>query len=200
MHLSSCPLNERDHFGCSSNANAVIMAHNDLLQRKLEEIRTQYSDCMVIYADYWSAYQTILSNYKKYQFEEPFKACCGAGEGPLHFDPNRLCGSTGTSTFKDSNKYINWDGVHFTEAMHQHLSDLFFNQNFCKPSFAEMTLLHCKFSYEVSLRHEGKKIKRYCCCLKLFLKLCALLKKTVHRSKLAMEHNHIGVKISSLIN
>lgn len=138
LHVSSCPSNERDQLGCSSSANAVIMAHNDLLQRKLDEIRNQYRDCTVIYADYWSAYQTILTNYKQYQFEEPFKACCGAGEGPLHFDPNRLCGSTGTATFKDSNKYINWDGVHFTEAMHQHLADLFFNQNYCKPSFAEL--------------------------------------------------------------
>ncbi|KAE8023601.1 hypothetical protein FH972_009278 [Carpinus fangiana] len=138
VHVSSCPSNERDQFGCSARVNSLIMAHNDLLQRKLEGIRQRYHNCMIIYADYWSAYLTIQSNYKQYQFEEPVKACCGAGEGPLNFDTNHLCGSTGTSTCKDSKKYINWDGVHFTEAMHQHLSDLFFNQNYCKPSFAEL--------------------------------------------------------------
>lgn len=138
VQVSSCPSNERDQFGCSAKVNSLIMAHNDLLQKKLEELRQRYHDCMIIYADYWSAYITIQSNYKQYQFEEPVKACCGAGEGPLNFDTNHLCGSTGSSTCKDSNKYINWDGVHFTEAMHQHLSDLFFNQNYCKPSFAEL--------------------------------------------------------------
>ncbi|KAK7848630.1 hypothetical protein CFP56_004686 [Quercus suber] len=34
--------------------------------------------------------------------------------------------------------HINFDGVHLTENMHQHLSDLFFNQGFCTPSFADL--------------------------------------------------------------
>ncbi|KAF3431130.1 hypothetical protein FNV43_RR25860 [Rhamnella rubrinervis] len=136
LDLSLCPSRDRDQMGCSASANSVIRAHNELLQKRLAEIRSQYSDCMIVYADYWNAYQTILTNHKKYQFEEPFKACCGAtGQGTFNFDMDSLCGSAGTSTCKEPNKYINWDGVHLTEAMHQHLADLFFNRGFCKPSF-----------------------------------------------------------------
>merc|ERR1712183_573431 len=86
LHLTFCPLTDRDQNGCSKSANSVIMAHNELLQKKLEEIRNTYKDCMIIYVDYYRAYQTILTNLQKYQFQEPFKACCGSGKGPFHFD------------------------------------------------------------------------------------------------------------------
>jgi len=138
LHLTFCPLTDRDQNGCSKSANSVIMAHNELLQKKLEEIRNTYKDCMIIYVDYYRAYQTILTNLQKYQFQEPFKACCGSGKGPFHFDLHSLCGSIGTSTCKDSSQHISWDGLHLTETMHQHLADLFFNQSYCKPSFAEL--------------------------------------------------------------
>lgn len=121
------------------NLNSVIRAHNELLHKRLAEIRSQHSDRMIVYADYWNAYQTILTNHKKYQFEEPFKACCGAaGKGAFNYGVDSLCGSAGTPTCKEPNKYINWDGVHLTETMHQHLADLFFNQGFCKPSFEQL--------------------------------------------------------------
>ncbi|XP_041016187.1 GDSL esterase/lipase At3g48460-like [Juglans microcarpa x Juglans regia] len=140
LHLSFCPLKDRDQYGCSNIANSLIMAHNELLQAKLEELRRKYSNAMIIYADYWKAYQTILTNYKSYQFEQPFDVCCGAGGGPFNFELNSLCGSAGTSTCKDANKYINWDGIHLTEAMYKHVSDLFFHKDHCRPSFAELIM------------------------------------------------------------
>ncbi|KAF8378169.1 hypothetical protein HHK36_029506 [Tetracentron sinense] len=138
LDLSACSSSDRDDVGCSASANAVIKAHNDLLQSKLAKLQEQFSGCSIIYADYWSAYRTILKKWKEYQFEEPYKACCGAGDNKLNFDAQSICGSPSTSKCAEPSKYINWDGVHLTEAMHEKLADLFFNQGFCRPSFDQM--------------------------------------------------------------
>ncbi|KAJ7945496.1 GDSL esterase/lipase [Quillaja saponaria] len=138
LNLALHPLHDRDAMGCSASANAIIQAHNELLQKKLDEIRRQFSGCMIVYADYWGAFHKILSNLKQFHFEEPFKACCGAGEGPFNFDLHCLCGATGSSTCADPSKFISWDGIHLTEAMHRHLAELLFNQGYCKPSFQDL--------------------------------------------------------------
>ena len=138
LQLATSPSNDRDQSGCSASANLVIKGHNNLLQKRLDEIRIQHKDSMILYIDYYNALTTILEKHTQYQFEEPFKACCGAGGGPFNYQPNLLCGAFGTSTCKDSNTHINFDGVHLTENMHLHLSDLFFNQGFCTPSFADL--------------------------------------------------------------
>ncbi|KAL5762253.1 hypothetical protein ACOSP7_018517 [Xanthoceras sorbifolium] len=140
--VGCCPLelflskaSDRDQMGCASTINSIIMAHNELLQKMLADFQKKHSQCTIVYADYWNAFKTILANHKKYNFVEPFKACCGSGGGPFNFNTNSMCGAFGTSACKDPNRFISWDGIHFTEAMHRQLADLFLNQGFCKPSF-----------------------------------------------------------------
>lgn len=125
-----------DHMGCAAAVNAAVMMHNQILQRRLERFRSLYPHCHILYADYWNAYLTIKMNLQKYQFEEPFKPCCGAAGG--HFDLHSLCGSPGTVKCNDPSKYISWDGIHLTEAMNRKVTDLFLNQGFCQPSFTEL--------------------------------------------------------------
>ena len=138
LQLITCPSNDRDQNGCSASANLVIKGHNDLLQKRLDEIQIHYKDSMILYIDYYSAFKTILEKLQQYQCKEPFKACCGSGGGPFNYLPNLLCGAFGTFTCKDSSTHINFDGVHLTENMHLHLFDLFFNQGFCTPSFVDL--------------------------------------------------------------
>lgn len=136
--LSSSPMHDRDKTGCAATANSAIMIHNQILQRKLADFRTKYATRTILYADYWNAYMTILMNPTKYNFREPFKACCGAGGGKLNFNFSLLCGSKGTSTCDDPGKYINWDGIHLTEAMYRQVADLLLNQGFCQPVFDKL--------------------------------------------------------------
>jgi len=140
MDISLCPLKNLNKMGCAAAVNSAIMIHNQILQHNLENLRKINPNCTIVYADYWNAYLTILTNPKKYQIEEPFKACCGSGEtgSHLNFNKHKLCGSPGATVCKDPSKYISWDGIHLTEAMYKHLSDLFLNQGFCQPSFDEL--------------------------------------------------------------
>ncbi|GER25370.1 GDSL esterase/lipase [Striga asiatica] len=136
--MSSGPKHGLDKMGCLSAINAGVSAHNEILQLALERFRKMHPHCTIVYADYWNAYLTIANNLTKYGMEEPFKACCGCGEGQFNFDKNNICGSPGTSVCKDPHKYVSWDGIRLTEAMHKHLANLFLHQGFCQPSFDEL--------------------------------------------------------------
>ncbi|KAL5713956.1 hypothetical protein ACHQM5_015982 [Ranunculus cassubicifolius] len=137
LELWLAPAQDRDDKGCARTANSIIIAHNNLLQAKIEEIRKQYTQSTILYADYWGAYYEIISNPKKYGFDEPFKACCGGGGGYFNFDVRYLCGTLLATQCPDPNKYISWDGIHLTDAMSGKMADLFFSGGFCKPSFDE---------------------------------------------------------------
>lgn len=136
--ISPCSLLFRDRFGCSIPINAAIGIHNRLLVNVIEKFRLQYPQSTIVYADYYKAFMEIFTNSAKYQFSEKTKVCCGAGGGNLNFDPNNVCGSNGASTCKNPNQYISWDGIHFTNAMNEKLSNLFFKGDFCQPSFASL--------------------------------------------------------------
>ncbi|KAK6930907.1 GDSL lipase/esterase [Dillenia turbinata] len=136
--LSLSKPNDRDEMGCSASANLMIMKHNELLQKSLKEIQKTYPSCMIVYADLWSAFKTILMNPTKFGIQETSKTCCGCGGGNLNFDSQNLCGSTGATVCDDPSKYISWDGVHLTEAMNQHLTDLLLHQGYCQPSFDQL--------------------------------------------------------------
>ncbi|XP_059659093.1 GDSL esterase/lipase At3g48460-like [Cornus florida] len=135
--ISLCPLKNFDKLGCSLAINTGVMIHNRILQRMIVRFHNQYPDAKILYADYWNAFLKILTHPKEYNFLETTKACCGSGGGQTNFNVNQMCGAPGTFTCKDPSKYMSWDGIHLTDAMHQHISDLFLNQNFCRPSFAQ---------------------------------------------------------------
>ncbi|XP_024989776.1 GDSL esterase/lipase At3g48460-like [Cynara cardunculus var. scolymus] len=141
IDASICPLRQLDKIGCSTIINGGIIIHNDILKHKLNLYRKLFPDTNIIYADYWNAYYAIVDNPQKYQFQEVHKTCCGAASGKsgnLNFNLQSLCGSSGTSVCNDPSKYINWDGIHTTEAMNLQVTDLLLNQGYCQPSFEQV--------------------------------------------------------------
>ncbi|XP_023521576.1 GDSL esterase/lipase At1g54790-like isoform X1 [Cucurbita pepo subsp. pepo] len=88
-------------------------------------------------------------------FEQPIMACCGYGGPPLNYDSRIVCGHTkmlnGTLvTAKgcdDSSEYINWDGIHYTEAANQYVSSQILTGKYSDPPFSEKMpfLLKLKF-------------------------------------------------------
>lgn len=135
LDISLSPEYDRDKTGCANTANEVIKSHNDILQKKVEEHQKKYPDSIIIYADLWKAYYAVRQNPSKFGFSEEYKACCGSGGGELNFDLRSLCGARGTTVCSEPSKYMNWDGVHLTQAMHHVLSDLLLNKGYSSPSF-----------------------------------------------------------------
>ncbi|KAH7865915.1 hypothetical protein Vadar_013061 [Vaccinium darrowii] len=135
LALALSPSNDRDDIGCVASANRQSYNHNTVLQSKLHDLRTQFPRSVIVYADYWNSYRTVLKNAGKYGFREPFKACCGSGGGRYNFQVSGWCGLMSSSSCSNPSEYINWDGVHLTEAMYKALSDSFLKGSFSHPPF-----------------------------------------------------------------
>lgn len=127
---------DRDENGCSSSINKISYLHNSVIQAKLQELRRRHPFAVISYADYLGAHLAVIKNPKASGFTEPFKACCGVGGGAYNFDIYSTCGSPEASkACSDPSKYVNWDGVHLTEAMYRRVADMFFHGGYCRPSF-----------------------------------------------------------------
>lgn len=136
MYLA--PSNDRDDLGCVRSSNSLSYTHNTLLQAKIQDLRKKYPGSTIIYADYYNAYRDILKRSSKYGFKEAFKVCCGSGEGPYNYEFFSVCGSPSSNPCPNPSQYINWDGVHLTEAMNKAVSGLLLQGGYSHPSFQDM--------------------------------------------------------------
>jgi len=133
MYLA--PPDDRDDLGCVKSVNNQSNYHNIVLQDKLQELRKQYPQAVILYADYFNAYRTVIKNPSKYGFKEVFNVCCGSGEPPYNFSVFGTCGTPNATACANPSQYINWDGVHLTEAMYKVISSMFLQGNFTQPPF-----------------------------------------------------------------
>ncbi|PIA51458.1 hypothetical protein AQUCO_01100355v1 [Aquilegia coerulea] len=127
---------DRDDIGCVASVNNQTYHHNSLLQVRLKYLRKRYPHAIISYADFWNAYSKIMKNTRNYGFLEPFRTCCGTGGPPYNFDPLATCGSqTASKPCSHPARYINWDGIHLTEAMYKRVADLLLHGGYTNPPF-----------------------------------------------------------------
>ena len=127
---------DRDELGCAKSVNNQSDTHNLFLQAKVHELQKKYPKATIIYADYMNAYRAVMMNPSQYGFTETFRVCCGSGGPPLNFDVFATCGTTNVTGCKYPSRYVNWDGVHLTEAMYKVVSSMFLKGNFTQPPFS----------------------------------------------------------------
>uniref|UniRef100_A0A7N1A911 Uncharacterized protein n=1 Tax=Kalanchoe fedtschenkoi TaxID=63787 RepID=A0A7N1A911_KALFE len=126
---------DRDSIGCVASANNRTLRHNLDIKARLHDLRAQFPHSVILYADYWNAYRDVMKDPEAHGFREPFKACCGAGGGRLNYDIFDQCGSPGATACERPGEYVNWDGVHLTEAMYKVVFDKFVRRDYIRPSF-----------------------------------------------------------------
>ncbi|XP_027123196.2 GDSL esterase/lipase At3g48460 [Coffea arabica] len=127
--------NDRDTLGCVASSNKQSYAHNTILQAKLNDFRKKFPNAVIVYADYWNAYASVVKNPEKYGIKELFKACCGSNSGLYNFDLFNTCGSPMATSCSNPSQYINWDGVHLTEGMYKAVAELLLEGKFSNPPF-----------------------------------------------------------------
>ncbi|RZC65240.1 hypothetical protein C5167_008923 [Papaver somniferum] len=118
-----------DENGCLRWLNEFSMHHNNLLQKEIDILRELYPHAKIIYADYYNAAMKFFVSPEKFGFKNgALKACCG-GEGPYNCNKDVPCGSVDARVCDDPSTYVNWDGVHLTEAAYRFLANVLIEEN-----------------------------------------------------------------------
>ncbi|KAL1802034.1 hypothetical protein ACET3Z_030681 [Daucus carota] len=113
-----------DKHQCLNSFNDFIAFHNDYLQKTIITLQEEHPHTTIVYSDYYSAFEWILSNAQQLGFDatSALEGCCGSG-GPSS-DDSLIdgCGSSNVPVCSNPCQYISWDGVHFTQQAHKVLA------------------------------------------------------------------------------
>ncbi|CAN0914339.1 GDSL esterase/lipase At1g54790 [Linum grandiflorum] len=134
-----------DEQGCVSGHNQAAKLLNLQIHALTKKLQGQFADSSITYVDIYTIKSNLISNYSRYGFEQPIMACCGYGGPPLNYDSRVGCGQTKvingtTATAKacnDSTEYVNWDGIHYTEAANQYVSSEILTGKYSDPPFTD---------------------------------------------------------------
>ncbi|KAI3935800.1 hypothetical protein MKX01_032984 [Papaver californicum] len=118
-----------DDMGCLVGLNEFASYHNSYLQGALEELRREFPNVVIVYGDYYSAFQSVLLRSRSLGFDQSsvLRACCGVVGAPYNYDGSRMCGSLGVPVCSDPSRHIHWDGIHLTQAAYRHMANWLVN-------------------------------------------------------------------------
>ncbi|KAF6161588.1 hypothetical protein GIB67_009467 [Kingdonia uniflora] len=127
IYLTSFPNsdpNAYDDLKCLKDLNKFARFHNNHLKRALEKLRQKYPHVVILYADYYAAFQSVLRRAPHLGFDQSSlnKACCGIG-GQYNYDGSRMCGHAGVPVCSNPKQHVHWDGVHLTQEAYRHMSE-----------------------------------------------------------------------------
>ncbi|XP_062230830.1 GDSL esterase/lipase At1g09390-like [Phragmites australis] len=105
-----------DENGCVASINNVCKKFNALLSEALDDLRLQLTKATIVFVDMFAIKYDLVANHTKYGIEKPLMTCCGHGGPPYNYDPKKSCMTSDKDLCKLGDKFISWDGVHFTDA------------------------------------------------------------------------------------
>uniref|UniRef100_A0A1J3G8M9 GDSL esterase/lipase n=1 Tax=Noccaea caerulescens TaxID=107243 RepID=A0A1J3G8M9_NOCCA len=121
--------------GCLTWLNDFSQDYDKQLQAELNRLRILYPHVNIIYADYYNALLRLIQEPAKFGLiNNPFSVCCGTG-GPYNFSFGVRCGSEGVGCCNDPSKYVNWDGIHMTEAAYRLVAEGLLKGPYAVPPF-----------------------------------------------------------------
>ncbi|KAH7847326.1 hypothetical protein Vadar_024763 [Vaccinium darrowii] len=109
---------------CLKDLNELSKFYNEQLQQAITGLNKEFKNAVITYGDYYNAFEWLLENADYLGFDSSTVqiACCGIG-GDYNFNPKRLCGTLGVQVCQDPNKFVSWDGIHFTQEAYKHISE-----------------------------------------------------------------------------
>ncbi|KAL5759961.1 hypothetical protein ACOSQ2_018799 [Xanthoceras sorbifolium] len=125
-----------DQNGCIKSYNEVAQEFNKQLKDRVSQLRTQFHEAMLIYVDIYSAKYTLISEAKKQGFVTPLGYCCKhpGNKKARCWDKVEVNGTeVNPVSCEDPSKYINWDGIHYTEAANRWVADCIMDGSFSDP-------------------------------------------------------------------
>ncbi|KAL4189439.1 hypothetical protein AMTRI_Chr08g165420 [Amborella trichopoda] len=120
--------------GCLIRFNEFAQYHNSKLHKAIQAMRERFPHINIIYADYYNAAIRFVQTPEMFGFrkETVLRACCGGG-GPYNFNITDRCGHPGAHACANPARYVNWDGIHLTEAAYEFIAKAMLNGEFMHP-------------------------------------------------------------------
>ncbi|KAG2627708.1 hypothetical protein PVAP13_3KG261859 [Panicum virgatum] len=119
-----------DELHCVAKHNRAAKLFNLQLHALCTKLRGEFAGASITYVDIHTIKYNLIANYSRFGFEHATQACCGYGGPPLNYDGNVPCGQTVSLNGKlvtakgcsDTTEFVNWDGIHYTEAANFHIA------------------------------------------------------------------------------
>ncbi|WVZ72784.1 hypothetical protein U9M48_021191 [Paspalum notatum var. saurae] len=112
--------------GCLKGLNQLSQDHNTQLSQALKTLGGKYPGVRITYADLYTPVIGFAASPVQYGFDGAdgaLRACCGGGGGKYNFNLRAACGMPGVGVCAQPSAYVNWDGVHLTEAAYHRVAD-----------------------------------------------------------------------------
>eukprot|EP01018_Ginkgo_biloba_P002406 Gb_15494 [translate_table: standard] len=135
--------NDFDKYGCSISYNDAVKFYNRLLRAQVWNLRSKLKDANIVYVNTYDIIYDFIANPSKYGFTATTTACCGVG-GKHNYTNSVQCGSTGiidgktvkASPCSNPAAYVNWDGIHWTDAANRLITKQILGGKFFEPAFS----------------------------------------------------------------
>nr|TKS08425.1 hypothetical protein D5086_0000103340 [Populus alba] len=112
---------------------------------ELKQIQKLYPHAKIIYADYYNAVMPLYHSPNQFGFTGGvLRACCGWG-GTYNYNSSVECGNPLASVCDDPSLYMNWDGIHYTEAAYKLIFESVIEGSYSFPSFEALCNLDGKY-------------------------------------------------------
>ncbi|WVZ07245.1 hypothetical protein V8G54_020591 [Vigna mungo] len=136
-----------DKAGCATPYNEVAKFFNRELKKVVVQLRKELPLAAITYVDVYAVKYSLISHPKKHGepfvsgFEEPLRACCGHG-GKYNYNLHMGCGGKikhggkeilVAKPCKDPSVWVNWDGVHYTQAANKRVLEQIVDGAFSDP-------------------------------------------------------------------
>lgn len=128
--------NDLDPYGCLSSYNDAARLFNQALFQLCEKLRSENKDATIVCVDIYKIKYDLVANSTNYGFSSPLMACCGFGGPPYNYDMKVRCGHPGYQLCSAGSKYINWDGIHYTEAANSIIASKILSTDYSTPRIA----------------------------------------------------------------
>ncbi|KAJ3676090.1 hypothetical protein LUZ60_003502 [Juncus effusus] len=129
-----------DSIGCLEDYNNVAMAFNAHISQLCNDLSDEYKNATFVCVDIYTIKYDLFANHTKYGFEQPLMACCGHGGPPYNFKAMMTCGQPTATACPLGERFISWDGLHYTEAANEIIAAKILSNEYSKPPISLVEL------------------------------------------------------------
>ncbi|XP_047042783.1 GDSL esterase/lipase At1g09390-like [Lolium rigidum] len=139
LALRQKPGDEVDPVGCLAAYNTAARALNAGLAAACRRLADVYGTgeradrATVVCTDMYAIKYDLFANHSQYGFERPLMACCGNGGPPYNYVNLKTCGQPTATACPEGERYVSWDGVHYTEDANTIVASKILSGDFSEP-------------------------------------------------------------------